>query len=91
MVNLNDVLSQHHSKGISLLKLLGKEVLDIIGEVSYEDGEKTFIVESIVFKDGSVVRLVGESMEECYAYIDNLEDHKLDQETLKSLIVEDDT
>lgn len=60
MKKLSDVRPEGSSYGISLTKLAGVPIADVIGYISNEFGEPVFKVTKILFEDGTTTHVDGE-------------------------------
>jgi hypothetical protein len=61
-VNFKDIKATDEpgDLGISLTKLTGKKIKDIVGHLTKEFGDPTFQLSMIVLEDGSVIHCEGE-------------------------------
>lgn len=86
-VKLADVVhtNEHGFNYISLSKLTGKPIKDVIGNLSMETGEVTFTLSYVVLKDGTKFMVEGEHD---FPYLTWDDVPNMDEETLDRLYQE---
>jgi len=83
-MNAQDYMVEGSDYLVSLTKLVGDDIADVMGYVTYEFGDATFKLSQVVFKDGTTVWVGGEH--DC-AYLEYGKDapKNLGTETLEAL------